>query len=79
VRYVETKGYPVVDSSGHLVAAVETVLDVTDQLRLKKDLEKRVAELEDFYEMAVGRELRMIELKEEIDSLRERLGRSPRT
>jgi hypothetical protein len=32
-----------------------------------------VKELEEFYDMAVGRELRMIELKEQIESLKEEL------
>jgi PAS domain S-box-containing protein len=36
-----------------------------------KELKKRVKELEDFYEMAVGRELRMKQLKKEIKKLKE--------
>lgn len=39
----------------------------------ERELKKRIAELEDFYDMAVGRELRMIELKQEIESLKEEL------
>lgn len=70
---VETNAYPIFDSSGNVVAAVVTVMDVTARLRLERDLEKRVKELEEFYDMAVGRELRMIELKEEIKSLKEEL------
>ena len=38
-----------------------------------EELAKRVKELEDFYDMAVGRELRMVDLKDEIESLREEL------
>jgi DNA-binding NtrC family response regulator len=41
----------------------------------EEDLKKRVKELEDFYDMAVGRELRMIELKEELESLKNELSR----
>jgi len=37
------------------------------------ELKKRVKELEEFYDIAVGRELRMKELKEEIESLKEEL------
>jgi putative methionine-R-sulfoxide reductase with GAF domain len=37
------------------------------------ELEKRLKELEDFSEIAVGRELRMIELKKEIEELREKI------
>jgi PAS domain S-box-containing protein len=71
--YVQTHAYPVRDSSGKVTAAVETIVDVTDKVRLERDLEKRVRELEEFYDMAVGRELRMIELKEEVESLRAQL------
>jgi PAS domain S-box-containing protein len=42
-------------------------------LRSEKELKKRVKELEEFYDMAVGRELRMKELKEENKALKEEL------
>jgi len=73
--HVLTNGYPIRDVSGNIVAAVETVADVTERVNLERDLEKRVKELEEFYDMAVGRELRMIELKEEIAELREELSK----
>jgi DNA-binding response OmpR family regulator len=41
--------------------------------KLEKALQKRVKELEEFYDMAVGRELRMKELKEEIERLKKKL------
>jgi PAS domain S-box-containing protein len=44
-------------------------------LKHGKELKKRVKELEEFYDMAVGRELRMRELKEEIESLKNELSR----
>lgn len=72
---LQTKSYPIFGSSGEVVAVVETIMDITESIRLEKDLEKRVKELEEFYDMAVGRELRMIELKEEIESLRAELSR----
>lgn len=73
--YVETHAYPICDAAGNLTAAVETITNVTDKVRLEKDIEKRVRELEDFYDMAVGRELKMIELKEEVSRLKEQLGK----
>jgi len=39
----------------------------------EKELQKRVEELEEFYDMAVGRELRMVELKNEIERLKKDL------
>jgi len=41
----------------------------------EKELKKRVKELEEFYDMAIGRELRIKELKEEMESLKEELGK----
>jgi DNA-binding response OmpR family regulator len=39
----------------------------------EKELQKRVKELEDFYDIAIGRELRMIDLKNEIEELKKEL------
>lgn len=50
-----------------------SIIDITDRKKIEDELKNRVKELEDFYEMAIGRELRMIELKEEIESLKEEL------
>jgi hypothetical protein len=42
------------------------------------ELKKSMAELERFNRLAVGRELKMIELKKELNRLYERLGEEPR-
>jgi hypothetical protein len=44
-------------------------------MEYQEELKKRVKELEEFYDMALTRELKMIELKEEIESLKEELGK----
>lgn len=49
--------------------------DITEQKKTKEDIQKRIEELEDFYNMAVSRELRMIELKEQIKELQEELAK----
>jgi len=63
-------------------SAIGIVRDITkrkqseDTLhKSEEELKKRVKELEEFYQMAVGRELRMMELKKEIESLKEELER----
>ena len=58
--------------------SVASLLDMTDRKRIEEDLKKRVKELEDFYNMAVTRELKMIELKKEIEGLKEELSRYKR-
>ncbi|NWF75432.1 MAG: PAS domain S-box protein [Nitrospirae bacterium] len=50
-----------------------SLIDITERKKMEDELKRRVKELEDFYEMAIGRELRMIELKEEIERLKEEL------
>jgi DNA-binding NtrC family response regulator len=57
-------------------AASRALLEAEERTARKKaeeQLQKRVKELEEFYDMAVGRELRMIELLEEIERLKEEL------
>jgi PAS domain S-box-containing protein len=49
--------------------------DVTERKKMEKELKKRVKDLEDFYDMAIGRELKMIELKNEIKELKEELSK----
>jgi PAS domain-containing protein len=44
--------------------------DITDFKTARAEIDSRVKELEEFYEMAEGRELKMKELKEEVDRLR---------
>lgn len=44
--------------------------DVTERRRAREELKNRVKELEEFYDMAVGRELKMKELKEDIEKFR---------
>jgi PAS domain S-box-containing protein len=49
------------------------IRDITERKKAEEEIKIRVKELEEFYDMAVGRELRMIELKEQIESLKEEL------
>lgn len=51
------------------------VIDITERKCAEEELKKRVKELEEFYQMAIGRELKMIELKKEIERLKEELRR----
>lgn len=62
------------------VGIVTVCEDITERKRIEealkkseKELKKRVKELEEFYEIAVGRELKMKELKEEIEELKKEL------
>jgi PAS domain S-box-containing protein len=48
-------------------------IDITERKQAEKEVQKRIKELEEFYDMAVGRELKNIELKKEIKKLKEEL------
>jgi PAS domain S-box-containing protein len=70
---VELRTYLLRDGEGKPSGMWAFVRDITERKRIEKELNDRIRELEDFYNIAVGRELRMIELKEEIDRLHEEL------
>jgi len=73
---------PIRDKSGKYLHTVVIATDITDikntQQKLKQseqNLKQQVEDLEKFYEMAVGRELKMKELKREIKRLNEELSK----
>ncbi|MCG2720993.1 MAG: PAS domain S-box protein [Thermodesulfovibrionales bacterium] len=61
------------DDKGKPLYIGNIITDITERKKSEAELQERVKELEDFYHMAVGRELRMKELKEEMRELREEL------
>jgi len=68
---------PITDDDGNYTGAIAGVLDITERKRAEEVLAQRVQELELFNRLAVGRELRMIELKRQINELSEQLGKEP--
>ena len=57
------------DSKGSVIGAIESLRDITEITQARKEIEKRLEELERFHKVAVDRELRMIELKNRIKEL----------
>ena len=66
-RWIEWRSVP----SGNLIYAAAR--DITEKKHAEQELHARIEELEKFYDMAVGRELKMKELKREIEKLKEEL------
>ncbi|MBI5383418.1 MAG: PAS domain S-box protein [Verrucomicrobia bacterium] len=75
---VEDSAAPIKDSAGKVAGAVLVFRDVTEKRRALKELRDSNAELERFNRLMVGRELRMIELKKEVDELCRRAGQPTR-
>lgn len=54
------------------------VHDISDRQRAEAELKERFRELEEFHDLTVGRELKMVELEKEINGLLRELGREPK-
>lgn len=75
-RNVVIYGTPLFSPDGKLTGTIATFFDITGHKEMEKELRKKMKELEEFYDMAVGRELRMKELKKENEALRKELEKS---
>jgi len=75
--FLSTKG-PVRDAQGRVIGLFGIARDVTESKRMEMALRARNEELERFNKAGVGRELRMIELKQELNELCVKLGEPPR-
>lgn len=77
-RYWEDIGVPMKDEDGNVTEVIKIARNITDRMKREKDLSRKNEELEKFNSLAVGRELKMMELKREINSLLKELNREPR-
>ncbi len=55
-----------------------TVRDISDRKRAENELQKKIYDLERFNKIVVDREIKMIELKQEVNALLDELGRDER-
>jgi PAS domain S-box-containing protein len=76
-RWFDVYAYPIHDRAGGTVQMVHVLRDITDRKRAERELARTLAELERFNRLAVGRELRMIELKREVNQMAARAGLAP--
>ena len=77
-RTVISNAAPIKDESGKVKAGIMVFHDITESKNLELKLKEKIAELERFNKIMVGRETRMIELKEEINELCLTLGLTQR-
>ncbi len=68
--------FPIYDPSGALTNVVVMQEDVTERVQAERELQERMNELETFYRATLGREGRVIELKQEVNELLEQLDKN---
>ncbi|MBN1649762.1 MAG: PAS domain S-box protein, partial [Bacteroidales bacterium] len=66
---IETKGIPIIDESGQLKGYMGSTINITEKKQAEADLIKHAKELELFNNAMVDREMRIIEMKEEVNAL----------
>lgn len=69
---IEAYDFPFPDVDGSPMI-LEISIDITEHKRAEEEIKKRVKELEEFYDMAVGREVRMKEIKETMEDMKEEI------
>jgi PAS domain S-box-containing protein len=63
------RGSAIFDEHGEIEGFIGVFRDITEYKRVEQELKDRVNELENFYNLAVNRELRMKELKQKVEQL----------
>ncbi|TBR17140.1 HAMP domain-containing protein [bacterium] len=69
--YAQVDHYPVKGEKGSVVMIIETIVDITEKHNMETELQNRLHELERFNRLAIGRELKMVELKEELEKTKQ--------
>jgi PAS domain S-box-containing protein len=70
---IDDSAAPIRDAKGALIGVVLAFHDISDRRQMENDLKEKLEDLEKFYNLAVNRELKMKELKEETEKLKSEL------
>ncbi|MBU1635177.1 PAS domain S-box protein, partial [bacterium] len=76
VVILETSGVPLLDESGNLLGYRGVDRDITKRKQAEEELQERLQELEIYYKATMGREGRIIELKQQVNELLAQLGKA---
>ncbi len=68
---VHTIKTPVLDKEGKVIGILGVFWDITEEKAIKEELKNKVEELEKINKLMVGRELKMMQLKNEVSKLKE--------
>ena len=69
---------PIKDDEGKVLFITCIAKDITDRMNAEISLKKKSEELQQFNNLMVGRELRMVELKQEVNELLRKQGLAER-
>ena len=78
VCWVQLNAYPEFGDCGQLKQVVATFSDITERKQAEEQLKQKMSDLERFNALTVDRELRMTELKQEVNALLEQGGGQPK-
>jgi hypothetical protein len=76
--YLSGNASLIYDAAGQVAGAIESLRNNTESKHMEEELRRNVEELERFNKLAIGREIKMIQLKEEINELRSQLSQDPK-
>jgi PAS domain-containing protein len=78
VAWIRAIGHCVRDGNGKIQFMYGVSQDVTDSVLAQHELQEKLEELARFQRLAVGRELKMIDLKKEVNEFLAEIGQDPR-
>ncbi len=70
--WVQTDKIPYLDSKGEIRGVIGFAIDITEKKNAEDALKKRAEELEKFEQIAINRELKMVEMKKELEKLKKK-------
>ncbi|MCD6237177.1 MAG: PAS domain S-box protein, partial [Thermoplasmata archaeon] len=73
IKYYDVKASPLYDKSKRILGRLIVIRDVTETKQVENELKEKIEELERYKRVTVGRELKMIELKKQIEELQRKL------
>jgi PAS domain S-box-containing protein len=68
---------PLIDRQGKVKADMISIFDITDSKLAEERLQQMLGDVEKYNRLMVGREMRVVELKQEVNALLQQAGRPP--
>jgi len=76
--WLNLTSFPLRNKDGKILGIIEYVKNITEFKKTEEKLKQKINELEIFHDVAVDREIKMINLEKEVNKLCQKLGEKPR-